>query len=128
LLLTKAAAMVVVVRLGLWLLPYRFIRRVLRSVSVLPNPQDLKRSDRVAWAVQTAARYVPKASCLVQALAGHILLGAEGYPTDLRIGVRKNDAGRFEAHAWLESCGRTVLGNVELTTFAPLLVWTGQRQ
>jgi hypothetical protein len=63
----------------------------------------------VAWAVAVASRFVPKATCLVQALAGQALLARRGHAARLHIGVSKPE-GRFEAHAWLEDEGRPILG------------------
>lgn len=54
--------------------------------------------------------YVPKATCLVQALAAQLLLTRHGHMADLQIGV--SQAKGFEAHAWLEFEGRVVLGGV----------------
>jgi Transglutaminase-like superfamily len=60
--------------------------------------------------VALASRYVPTATCLAQALAGQTLLAQQGEPAVLRIGVAKNEAGKLEAHAWVESQGRIVIG------------------
>lgn len=58
-----------------------------------------------------ASRYVPAASCLTQALAGQVLLNQHDAPALLRIGVAKNEQGTFQAHAWVESQGRILIGN-----------------
>ena len=55
----------------------------------------------VAWAVTHAARLVPGASCLTQALAAKQLLGNRGIPSRLRIGVARGDE---------ERCGARVAG------------------
>ena len=64
------------------------------------------------WAVQVASRYVPRATCLTQALTAQALLGFGGIPTSVRIGVAK-EAGGFEAHAWVESGGKILMGGTE---------------
>lgn len=52
-----------------------------------------------------AARHIPfETNCLEQSLALWWLLRRRGHPADLRIGVRK-DAGKLEAHAWVEANG-----------------------
>jgi Transglutaminase-like superfamily len=72
--------------------------------------------------VRVASRYVPRASCLTQALVLHILLRREGLPSRIRIGVSK-DAGFFEAHAWVESHDRVVIGDSGLQRYVPMMVW-----
>jgi hypothetical protein len=42
-------------------------------------------------------------------------------PRSLRIGVAKGEAGKLEAHAWVESQGRIVIGGLrDLPYFTPL--------
>jgi len=63
------------------------------------------------WAIDRAAWLLPgKCTCLHRALAGRILLARLGFPTELRIGGRHDDQGKFEAHAWLEHEGHVILG------------------
>ncbi|MGH9544213.1 MAG: lasso peptide biosynthesis B2 protein [Terriglobales bacterium] len=40
----------------------------------------------------------------------------------IRIGVSK-DAGQFEAHAWVESQDRVVIGDSGLQRYTPMMVW-----
>jgi len=112
-LLIRAGLWVPAVRLMLWLLPFRHITRVLeyygRNYSRVRTDDDARR-DRIIWAVQAAARQVPGAACLTQALAARALLTREGFPAELRIGVNKNSQGQFQAHAWLEQEGVIVMG------------------
>jgi len=125
-LLRLAAGLVVASRVALWLLPYRLI---CRAFCITPMRLGLRRGvqpARIAWAVDAAARYVPGASCLTRALAGLILARSAGHPADLRIGVRKSSHKPFEAHAWLEVGGVPILGDGELSTFTPLMIWHGE--
>lgn len=59
---------------------------------------------------------VPRATCLTQALAGQALLTHCGYPAIVHVGVtRAEGAGNaFQAHAWLESDGKVVIGESEV--------------
>ncbi len=52
-----------------------------------------------------------------------------GYPVELRIGVVKTNQGGLEAHAWVESGGRLVVGDLTqgLSTYAPLPPLPGLR-
>jgi len=59
----------------------------------------------VARVVEAAARRGPcRATCLPRSLTLWWLLRRRGIGAELRIGVRK-EAGRFEAHAWVELRG-----------------------
>jgi hypothetical protein len=49
-------------------------------------------------------------TCLIKALAGRSLLARYGYPATLRIGIKRDAAGQFTSHAWLEQNGCAVLG------------------
>lgn len=119
-LLAHAALLVAFVRLGLWLVPLRNLRRLLAR---LANPRGLTRSsqftpERITWAVQASSRFVPQATCLTQALATQVLLQREGYPAHLRLGVALKS--KLEAHAWVESRGKIVIGGPRLEHLTPL--------
>ncbi|MSR22793.1 MAG: lasso peptide biosynthesis B2 protein [Gemmatimonadetes bacterium] len=71
--------------------------------------------------VARAARVVPGATCLVQALAAEWPIRRGGAAASLRFGVAKGDGG-LDAHAWLESGGRVLLGGdpgAQFTTLTP---------
>jgi hypothetical protein len=112
-LLLRAALLLWVARLGLWLLPLPALRRLLAKLrtSERTSPEDSANIEKIIWAVTLASRYVPAATCLTQALAGRILLAQHGEPAILRIGVIKNEEGELDAHAWVESRGRIVIGD-----------------
>jgi Transglutaminase-like superfamily len=111
LLLMHAFVVVLAVRLGLWLLPFRLLQRT-NVQKRLSQPTQFS-AQQIAIAVTRVAAYVPHASCLTQALAAHILLAQHGYLSHVRIGVAK-DGVRLAAHAWLEHEGEIVIGNVAL--------------
>lgn len=104
--LTLAAA-----RVAIRLLPFRSVRRLLT-----PRPHgvvsDVITRERVRWAIGHAQRIIPDATCLPQAVAAESLLTRGGHPVTLRIGVMKTPAGRLEAHAWAESAGRVIVGDL----------------
>lgn len=65
--------------------------------------------DMVVVAVERAARRVPGATCLAQALTAWMMLERRRTPAVVRIGAsRRGD--QLAAHAWLEHAGRIVLG------------------
>ena len=110
-------------RVGLRLLPFRTLQRVVAELA--QPPAGLRRAnqssvERLVWAVTAASRYVPRATCLTQALAAQVLLGRHGHRTQLRVGVARGEEGRLEAHAWLESEGKVVVGGGELSRYVLL--------
>jgi hypothetical protein len=117
------------VRTWLTFLPFSTVRRLTsRRLKVQPSasqPDILldvehdQRVDRVAWAIQSASRLIPGATCLTQALAGRILLARLGEPSVVRIGVAKGNNG-FEAHAWVENRGRILIGATSRHDFVAL--------
>ena len=66
----------------------------------------------VVEAVRRALPLTLRASCLTQALAGWIMLTRHGTESRIRIGVASPGQQGFKAHAWLESGGRVILGDV----------------
>jgi capsid protein len=112
---------VALVRLCLTVLSYKRMRAWLPAAPAreVAAAAELK---RVAWGVRNAARLVPGASCLTQALSGQFILARRGRSSQVRIGVARDDQGRFVAHAWLVSEDRIVLGGAEenIRRFTPL--------
>jgi hypothetical protein len=113
--LALALAMLPLTALGLWAMG---LRRWLALFTRL-GPRDGGPASRdeatmvgegraAAWLVEAAARHGPyRATCLPRSLTLWWLLRRRGIASDLHIGVRKN-AGRFEAHAWVELRGRVL--------------------
>jgi hypothetical protein len=123
-LLVRAVTLLVVVRLGLWLFPFRTLQRLLATL--INTHADFAENTefgtvRRIWAVRAAIHYVPQATCLTQALAAQVLLGLGGIPACVRIGVAKRKEGKLEAHAWLESSGKVLLGGSDAGQYVPLL-------
>jgi hypothetical protein len=118
-----ALPVVATVRAALWILPFGKLRPAIARLVGRPSGVPARsptEADRIAWSVGSAARFVPKATCLTQALAGEVLLRRAGYPADVRIGVAKDSSGRLEAHAWVESGGRVMIGDHDLHRFTTL--------
>lgn len=114
--------LIVSIRLGLWLMPIRLLRRLSRPFVDSFRADALSVYERrVIWAVEHASLAVPKATCLTQALAARVALGWGGLNSELQIGVLKSERGVFEAHAWVERQGRIVIGNrTDLAGYAVL--------
>lgn len=115
-LLVVAAVLLWSVQLGLWVLPFATLCRLLTAIRRFLAGRkrlDVAPVRRIVWAVTTMSRYVPSAACLTQALATQFLLDSVGQPASLGIGVSKTDEGQLEAHAWVEIEGDIVMGAVE---------------
>jgi hypothetical protein len=80
--------------------------------------------ERIVWAVRTATRWTPAATCLVSGLALQRMLGRHGHSSELHIGVSRT-GGVFSAHAWVERDGRVLVGEGELDTYVRLVSWKG---
>jgi hypothetical protein len=130
LLLIRAALLLGAIRLGLRLLPFQTLCQLLTRLS--PNTSmagGIERGapNKVAWGVVLASRYLPgRHTCLAQALATQVLLARCGCESNLRIGVAKGAAGRLQAHAWVESQGRVVIGAGQLARYQLLLPGGGE--
>jgi hypothetical protein len=119
-LLLRTAILVVCVRTALSLIPFLRLKNYLtRRATHQPNRETIP-VERIIWAVRTAAAYIPRATCLTQALAAKYQLERFGHRAQLHIGVARQD-GRFLAHAWVECEGATVLGGEVAGRYAPLL-------
>ena len=112
-------------RVLLWVLPWNRVAESMRvsasSTRAAPDP------DRLEWAVRNAARLVPRASCLTQALALHRLFSFHGYQSVVQVGVRNAD-GQFTAHAWVETEGRSRLATPsDVEGYSRCFVWSASR-
>ena len=100
------------IRIGLYILPYRWLYR-------LPNlieGEKRKTStdiEQIIWAIRTSCRFVPKATCLTQAITAAIMLNYNGHRSNVVLGVVSNSSDSFEAHAWVESDGKIIVGKVK---------------
>jgi hypothetical protein len=118
-LLWQALPLVIAVRAALWILPVRFLlgRASRRAEGACPTPTSFD-PDRVAWSVRAAARRVPRATCLTQAVAAQILLARHGHRSRLYLGVARCPDGVMAAHAWVECGGRLMVGGRSVDRYA----------
>jgi hypothetical protein len=119
-----ALMVLVTIRIGLRLLPYRMTRKWLehfRTSLGLGRDLGWQKVRQVAWAVDAASRRIRGTTCLPRGMATHLMLGRLGQDSQLRLGVTRNDKNQFEAHAWVEVNGRVVSGIVDgLNRYVPL--------
>ena len=115
-LLLKVAALLGAVRLILRLLPFSSARRLFGWASRHCPRLETNRvpTERLAWTVSVASRFVPYAThCLTQAIAIQILLARRGYPAKVCFGVLPESTKQLMAHAWVESNGVIVIGGAD---------------
>ena len=126
-LLLHASVLVAGIRLILWTVPFRFARGLVSWRTPVSPALTQIRVNRLSWSVQAAAKRIPGASCLTQAVALHRLMARAGHTTDLRIGVAKDGASGFASHAWLEYKGEILIGDDgELDRYAPILAYSSE--
>jgi hypothetical protein len=122
-LVLEAAWRLLAARTALWLLPGAAVGAA-RAAAAVRGAPDAAAADRIAWAVTAVARRLPATfrACLPQAMAACVMLRRRGLPARLVIGVRREPSPRpLEAHAWVESGGRVIVGGMDdLPSFAPL--------
>ena len=131
-LLLSSFVLLGLVKLGLLLLPFGALQRFLASISQV-NSVKAKQCcaptrETIAKVVNISSRYIPGgAKCLARALTTQVLMNQFGYSSQLRIGVAKSDGGEFQAHAWVESQGEIVIGNLtDLSQYTPMPSFEGR--
>lgn len=127
-LLVEATILLASIRMGLRVLPFETLRRLLgrlaRSRSTGPRSDAIP--GRTLWAIEAAGRQFPRiGTCLTQALASHVLLGRQGCISNLRIGVTRDANGVFIAHAWLEKDGVVLIGESGHRGYSPMPALNG---
>lgn len=126
LLLLQTTFLVCTIRIFLWLIPFRIIISQINRIAKKPANRshiDHRHLRFIAGKVYKASRYVPRATCLTQAITAVVLLKQYSYPAELCIGVGRNTTGIFEAHAWTESDGNVVIGGSKYdlyTRYSPM--------
>jgi hypothetical protein len=128
-LVIQAGFLLVAMRIGLLLLPFRTVQGMAARAA---GKGRARRSnapatpERIEWAMRAAARYVPGASCLHQALAAQVLMARHGHAARLRIGVARTAGHGVAGHAWVETDTGVVLGGGDLSCYAPLPALEGE--
>lgn len=110
-----ALAVIIAVRIGLTFLGFRTLERFMPPMGHKPSRLT---PWQISWSVKRMALFVPRASCLTQAMSLQYLLGAHGEPSVMCVGVAPDDRGKFTAHAWLLWDDQVIIGgNKTLSDF-----------
>ena len=125
LMLLDAGATVVGVRAALYLLPFSVLRQHLsREVPIRTDASATDEANQLARFVIATSRWVPRATCLTQAMSLHRLLAQRGIDSTLCIGVGRDEQGAFRAHAWIDRQNKILVGGgfdlAKLTALPPL--------
>ena len=117
--------LVAAIRIALWFLPIRRVRRLIGACEHLPLAIPCETPvSRLVWAVRAASRRIPMASCLTQSLALQFLLVRAGHSSQLHIGVKNDLQAGLLFHAWVECEGCTLLSPPsEAAEYSHLLAW-----
>lgn len=114
-LLLEAFLLLGVARLGVLILPFRWLAKSLgdhmKETDALLQPAEMQFARMVGGAVRSAAGYTPWGSvCLPQAVAAKWMLKRRRIPGTLYLGVMKNSTtpDQLVAHAWLR-CGQFII-------------------
>lgn len=122
----KAAFMLVVVRCCILVFPFHRLRRGLIRIFGRPKRVGMYSPKEIARAVARMTRYVPRATCLVAALACELILLRHGHEPEMHVGVLLTQDHDLEAHAWLDCDGKTILGEEVNTANFRRLSETGE--
>ena len=115
----KSLILIIFIRLSLTLLSFSKVKKISKRFSRSNNDQKNNITiEDIIWSIKVVSNYVPRATCLTQAITAQILLSRHNYSSNLKIGVMKKDD--FEAHAWLEIDDKIVLGESE-KNYIPIL-------
>jgi hypothetical protein len=112
----EAAGFLVLVRIGLWTLPFHVLCAAIERVPARTRFPRVESPVDTGRILDTVARRLPLSmTCLVQALAAKAMLRRRGHQATLHFGVRNGrDVTRaLDAHAWLLCDGHVVVGRFD---------------
>jgi Transglutaminase-like superfamily len=112
----EAAGFLVLVRMGLWTLPFPALRAAIERIPPRARRPRIDTAADVGRIVDAVARRVPMPmTCLVEALAAKAMLRRRGRQATLHFGVRSGRIATpaLDAHAWLVCDGCVVVGQLD---------------
>jgi hypothetical protein len=124
-LLLPALATVAIMRAALSLLQFASVCSALERIARMRGARRARSASAlsiadVEWAVSRAARLVPRATCLTQALAIRAILARNGVASRMQIGVALPIGGSLRAHAWVDAVNSALAQNRLPSDFVPL--------
>ena len=130
---TEAVASLILAAILLRILPFRRVASILGDTTTGSESAMLGHRETaaaVARAVARAHRGLPwQSTCLVQALAGRLMLGRRAVPCTVHFGVEKSDTPHgFAAHAWLCAADIMVTGEAPSPRYTPIAAFAHRIQ
>jgi hypothetical protein len=123
----EALLLLGVFRAAILLLPFRRITAMMGLVQGEPGRfsggASVASVEQFSWAIQAASKRTPwESACLVQALAGQVMLSRRRMSATLYLGVAKDASGSeaMVAHAWLQCGDRIVTGGSGMERYAAI--------
>jgi Transglutaminase-like superfamily len=112
--------------LGLRVLPFTSLRRMLDAWAVRAVPGPQLPATAIGWAVAAVASRSPARTCLIEALTADAMLRRRRHESILHLGVRKTEdrLRPLDGHAWVECNGVIVVGHLEDLAKYSGAVWT----
>ncbi len=115
-LFVQAFTLMLLVRLGLLLLPFSQLQNLIeqtKSWKFLAFDAQNVTTRAIVLAIHRSAKYGPGTTkCLARALTTGVLMSRYGFPYQIKIGVAKGKNNQLEAHAWVESKGAVIVGDL----------------
>jgi hypothetical protein len=110
----KLSVLMLVIKIGLDILSFQRFYRFLTKYTP-PASQKYSRPDemlKILEMIEISSRYTPfRATCLIKAMSGQMLLMRKGFSTEMRIGVSRSSSDLIEAHAWVVYQGKIIIGD-----------------
>lgn len=123
LLFFETSFLVLIFRLGIFLLPFRFWVILLKSNGSVKEQKIEKKYHEIHWALNAVKRYFPYISnCWSLGAAGMQMLKKRGVKSELHFGVNYDIEKKMKAHAWLESDGKIITGRKNHKQFIKVMI------
>ncbi len=122
-LVLRAFATVLLIKLALLAMPFRSVRAIIDRIALQSRyPKMRPSAGKIGWAVAAVNRglHFKQGDCLPLAMAAESMLARYGYRAEMKIGAARGEDGAFIAHAWVECEGRVIIGNFELDKYTTL--------
>lgn len=129
-LMAEALLWLAAARIWLLVAPFRRVAEHLGDLAAADSPcpeqpEPPSEAAEIGWAVRRMAHYAPfRAVCLQQAIAAKLMLRRRGIGSVLRLGVSRDRAGAFQAHAWLDAGGVRITGYPVAPEFVEVARWS----
>jgi hypothetical protein len=125
----EAFFLFVIVRLWIFLFPFKWIAPKLGTgmteSTCTPLAHLEANSILIEQSLRRVRQYLPRVcTCLVQSIAGKLMLRRRRMPNTLHLGVKKDPSRGLTAHAWLCCGDRVITGAREMNNYTEVAVFS----